>query len=87
MAEALRDNSKPTHPLVVSLNDVESEKERKQKESRILAGNNQLRKVMGLPMLKKGQLAPLLEDLDYIKREAGEVLTDYILSTHSKIAK
>ncbi|WP_431294406.1 carboxy terminal-processing peptidase [Pedobacter sp. P26] len=87
MAEALRNNSKPTHPLVVSLNDVESEKERKQKESRILAGNNQLRKVMGLPMLKNGQLAPLLEDLDYIKREAGEVLTDYILSTHSKVAK
>jgi len=33
---------------------------------------------MGLPALKKGQPKPTNEDLDFLKREAGQILTDYI---------
>jgi len=33
---------------------------------------------MGLQPLKKGAAKPKKEDLDFLKREAGQVLTDYI---------
>jgi len=63
----------------VSLNEQDLKKQRDEDEAKALDENNEARIALGLPVLKKGQAKPKNEDLDYIKKEAGQVLTDYIL--------
>jgi len=79
MEQSLKDLTKSSRPKVFSLNASENKKESEQRELQLLDRNNRLRKTMGLAPLKKGDTVAKLEDLDFIKREAGRVLTDYIL--------
>jgi carboxyl-terminal processing protease len=63
----------------VSLNEQTLKKQRDDDEAKSLDEENEARIALGLPVLKKGQAKPKNEDLDFIKKEAGLVLTDYIL--------
>ena len=62
----------------VTLNEDLLKKQRDADEKKSFADENDRRVAMGLPALKKGQSKPTNEDLDFLKREAGQILTDYI---------
>ena len=62
----------------VSVNEEELKKQRDTDEKKAFDDENNRRVAMGLPALKKGQVKPRNEDLDFLKREAGQILTDYI---------
>lgn len=83
-AAVLKDYTKAATPKVTSLNLMVNKHESEAKELSLLQRNNRLRKAIGLQPLKKGVPAPKGEDLDFVKAEAGQVLTDYISSTSSK---
>ena len=83
-ADVLMDLAKFTSPKLTSLNMAENKKESEAKELLLFQRNNRLRKAIGLAALKKGEKVPKSEDLDFIKKEAGQVLTDYILSKPAK---
>lgn len=65
------------------LSEQELKKQRNTDEEKTLLRDNLLRKAMGLPPLKKGQLKGKTDDLDFTKKEAGQILTDYILMNNS----
>ena len=60
------------------LNEQELKKQRNTDEEKTLKRDNLLRKAMGLPALKKGGTKGKTDDLDFTKKEAGQILTDYI---------
>jgi carboxyl-terminal processing protease len=62
----------------ITLNEQELKKQRDAEEKKSFDDDNMRRVAMGLPALKKGQPKPRNEDLDFLKVEAGQVLTDYI---------
>ena len=62
----------------VTLNEQKLKAQRDADDKKASEDNNLRRVAMGLPALKKGQGKPKNEDLDFLKREAGQVLTDYI---------
>jgi carboxyl-terminal processing protease len=63
----------------VVLNEQQLKKQRDAEEKKAFEENNLRRVAMGLLPLKKGETKPKKnEDLDFLKREAGQVLTDYI---------
>jgi len=62
----------------VTLNEEELKKQRDTDEKKAKVDEDKRRLAMGLPVLKKGQTKPRNEDLDFLKREAGQILTDYI---------
>ena len=62
----------------VTVNEEELKKQRDTDEKKAFDDENNRRVAMGLPALKKGQVKPRNEDLDFLKREAGQILTDYI---------
>ena len=62
----------------VTLNEQKLKAQRDADDKKAAEDNNLRRVAMGLPALKKGQGKPKNEDLDFLKREAGQVLTDYI---------
>jgi carboxyl-terminal processing protease len=62
----------------ITLNEQELKKQRDAEEKKSFEDNNQRRLAMGLPALIKGQPRPRNEDLDFLKVEAGQILTDYI---------
>lgn len=66
------------------LSEQELKKQRETGEDKTLQRDNLLRIAMGLPALKKGQVKGTNDDLDYSKREAGQILTDYIRMNASK---
>ena len=68
-----RDNEKS-----IILNEDELKKQRETDEKQAFTDENDRRVAMGLPALKAGQHKPTNEDLDFLKREAGQILTDYI---------
>ena len=84
--ENLRDYTKSVTPKAISLNAAENKKESLQKEIELLDRNNRLRKAMGLTTLKKGEQGAKKEDLDFIGREAGQVMADFILLNPSKVS-
>jgi carboxyl-terminal processing protease len=53
-------------------------KQRDDDEAKAFERNNLRRVALGLPAFKKGQTKPKNEDLDFVKREAGQIMTDYI---------
>jgi carboxyl-terminal processing protease len=63
----------------ITLNEADLKKQREVDEKKAFDDGNQRRIAMGLQPLKKGAAKPKKEDLDFLKREAGQVLTDYIL--------
>jgi carboxyl-terminal processing protease len=62
----------------VTLNEHKLKEQRDADEKKAFDEDNLRRVAMGLPALKKGQPKPKNEDVDFLKREAGQVLTDYI---------
>lgn len=62
----------------ITLNEQQLKKERDTEEKKSFDDENARRVAMGFPILKKGQPKPKNEDLDFLKREAGQILTDYI---------
>lgn len=63
----------------VSLDEQEFKRIRDKNEDKALSQSNQLRVAMGLPVLKRGEARPKTDDLDYLRMEAGQILTDYIV--------
>jgi carboxyl-terminal processing protease len=64
------------HSIV--LNEDQLKKQREADDKKSFEDENNRRVAMGLPALKKGQPKPTNEDLDFLKKEAGQILTDYI---------
>ena len=62
----------------VTLNEAALKKQREADDQASFERTNQRRVAMGLPALKKGDRATRDEDLDFVKREAGQILTDFI---------
>lgn len=62
----------------ITLNEEQLKKQRETEEKKSFDNENQRRVAMGLPELKKGQPKPRNEDLDFLRKEAGQILTDYI---------
>jgi carboxyl-terminal processing protease len=62
----------------ITINEEQLKKQRDADEKKSFEDDNLRRVAMGLPTLKKGQSKPRNEDLDFLKREAGQILTDYI---------
>lgn len=62
----------------ISLKEADLKKQRDDDEAKAFERNNLRRVALGLPALKKGQTKPKNEDLDFVKREAGQIMTDYI---------
>jgi carboxyl-terminal processing protease len=62
----------------VTLNEAKLKEQRDVDEKKNFEKENLRRVALGLPALTKGQTKPRGEDLDFLKREAGQVLTDYI---------
>lgn len=78
MLEDIADFKKRDAENSVTLNEGELKKQRDADEKKALERNNLRRVALGLPALKKGQTKPKDEDLDFVKREAGQIMTDYI---------
>jgi carboxyl-terminal processing protease len=62
----------------IVLNEDQLKKQREADDKKSFDNENDRRVAMGLPALKKGQPKPTNEDLDFLKKEAGQILTDYI---------
>ncbi|RFZ83504.1 tail-specific protease [Mucilaginibacter terrenus] len=62
----------------VTLNEAQLKQQRDTDEKTAFEKSNQRRVALGLPPLKKGEAKPKNEDLDFLKIEAGQILTDYI---------
>jgi len=62
----------------VTLNEAQLKKQRDDDEQKSFERDNLRRVALGLKALKKGETKPKNEDLDFLKIEAGQILTDYI---------
>ncbi|MCD0487804.1 carboxy terminal-processing peptidase [Pedobacter sp. MC2016-14] len=62
----------------VPLNVKEFKLMRDQNAAATLAQSNKLRTAIGLPVLKAGEIRTKTDDLDFMKLEAGRILTDFI---------
>ncbi|GAA3973016.1 carboxy terminal-processing peptidase [Mucilaginibacter dorajii] len=78
MLEDIADYKKHDADNSVTLNESELKKQRDSDEQKAIERNNLRRVALGLPALKKGDKKPKNEDLDFVKREAGQIMTDYI---------
>jgi carboxyl-terminal processing protease len=78
LLEDLDDYKKSVAEKTVTLNEVKLKKERDANEEKLFVRDNQRRVALGLQPLKKGDPKPKHEDLDFLKFEAGQILTDYI---------
>jgi len=78
LLEDIADFKKHEADKSITLNEQELKKQRDADEKKDFENNNARRVAMGLPALKKGQPKPKNEDLDFLKREAGQILSDYI---------
>jgi carboxyl-terminal processing protease len=74
----IADMKKRENEKTITLNEAQLKQKRDDDEKTALEKNNARRIALGLPPLKKGQTKPKSEDLDFLKREAGQILTDYI---------
>jgi carboxyl-terminal processing protease len=78
MLEDLEEYKKRQSETSITLNEQELKQQRDKNEKTSFERNNLRRTALGLTPLKKGQARPKNEDLDFLKREAGQILTDYI---------
>ncbi|MCR8559454.1 carboxy terminal-processing peptidase [Mucilaginibacter sp. BJC16-A38] len=78
MLEDIAEIKKHEAEKSVTLNEQKLKEQRDADDKKMFEENNLRRVAMGLPALKKGQTKPRNEDLDFLKREAGQILTDYI---------
>jgi len=78
MLADLADYKKSEAEKTVTLNESQLKKERDADEQKSFDRDNERRIGLGLPPLKKDDPKPKHEDLDFLKFEAGQILTDYI---------
>jgi len=62
----------------ITLNETELKKQRDDDEQKTFDRDNLQRVALGLQPLKKGETKPKNEDLDFVKIEAGQIMTDFI---------
>ena len=74
----LEEGKKHENEKSITINEELLKTQREEEEKKSFEDNNAHRKAMGLPVLKKGETRPRHEDLDFLKLEAGQILTDYI---------
>jgi carboxyl-terminal processing protease len=78
LMQDIADFSKRENEKSVVLNEQDLKKERDADEAKNFERDNLKRVAMGLSPLKKGETKPRHEDFDFLKIEAGQILTDYI---------
>jgi carboxyl-terminal processing protease len=78
LMEDIADFNKHENEKSVVLNEQVLKKQRDADEAKSFDRENQKRVALGLKPLKKGETKPRNEDLDFLKIEAGQILTDYI---------
>jgi carboxyl-terminal processing protease len=78
LMEDIVDFEKHESEKTVSLNEQALKKQRDADEQKTFERDNNKRIALGLKPLKKGESKPRNEDLDFLKIEAGQILTDYI---------
>ncbi|MGZ3776413.1 MAG: carboxy terminal-processing peptidase [Mucilaginibacter sp.] len=78
LMEDIADYQKHENEKSVTLNEAQLKQERDTEDAKRTERENAKRLALGLPVLKKGARKPKNEDLDFLKIEAGQVLTDYI---------
>jgi carboxyl-terminal processing protease len=78
LMEDIADFKKSETEKTVTLNEVQLKKQRDADEQKTFDRDNLRRVALGLKPLKKGETKPKKEDLDFLKFEAGQILTDYI---------
>ncbi len=78
MLEDIADYKKRAAETSVTLNEQDLKKQRDSEEQKTFERNNLRRQALGLAPLKKGQTRPKNEDLDFLKMEAGQILTDFV---------
>ncbi|MDO3644624.1 carboxy terminal-processing peptidase [Mucilaginibacter sp. L3T2-6] len=78
MLEDIAEIKKHEAEKSVTLNEQKLKAQRDADDKKQFEENNQRRIAMGLPALKKGETKKRGDDLDFLKREAGQILTDYI---------
>jgi carboxyl-terminal processing protease len=78
LMEDIADFNKHENEKSVVLNEQALKKERDADEAKSFDRENQKRVALGLKPMKKGETKPRNEDLDFLKIEAGQILTDYI---------
>jgi len=79
LVTAMEDYKKRDNEKSISLNEEQMKKQRDADAAKAAEGENAERIGLGLPPLKKGQKKAKDEDLDLLKYEGGQILTDYIL--------
>ncbi|HVV54009.1 MAG TPA: carboxy terminal-processing peptidase, partial [Mucilaginibacter sp.] len=78
LMEDIADIDKRENEKSVDLNEQKMKKEREEEENRNFDRDNAKRVALGFKPIIKGEKAPKDEDLDFLKIEAGQILTDYI---------
>jgi carboxyl-terminal processing protease len=88
LQEDIADYQKRDAEKSTTLNEVSLKQEREADDQKTFERNNLKRTALGLPALKKGETAKQADkampssknktDLDFLKTEAGQILTDYI---------
>ncbi|MVN90239.1 carboxy terminal-processing peptidase [Mucilaginibacter aquatilis] len=78
LLEDIADYKKRQNETSITLNEQQLKQQRDSEEQKNFERNNLRRAALNLPPLKKGQVRPKNEDLDFLKMEAGQILTDYI---------
>lgn len=64
----------------ISLTEADFKKQHEDNETGARKRDNLIRKAMGLQPLKKGETNDKKDDVDFSKKEAGQILTDYIVT-------
>ncbi|MBS7566603.1 carboxy terminal-processing peptidase [Mucilaginibacter sp. Bleaf8] len=78
LMEDIADYKKRDAEKSITLNEKQLKAQRDADEQKIFERNNLRRAALGLSPLKKGQTRPKNEDLDFLKIEAGQIMTDFI---------
>lgn len=78
LLEDIADYKKRDAEKVVTLNEPDLKKERDNEDAKTLSHDNARRAVLGLKPLIKGEPRTKDKDTDFLKIEAGQILTDYI---------
>lgn len=77
LLEDIADFKKRNSEKSVTLNEAQLKQRRDADEAKTFTHDNLRRTALGLSALKKGQSRGKSEDLDFLKIEAGQILTDY----------
>jgi carboxyl-terminal processing protease len=78
LMEDIAEFTKRENEKSITLNEQQMKKQRDADEAKAFERDNLKRVALGFKPLKKGETKPRNEDLDFLKIEAGQVLTDYI---------